>query len=143
MKVFCDTNVIVAAFRDNHPHHQAARPVLERIAQGKDEGFIAAHSLAEIYAVLTRMPSPASPSVTWQLISGNILNSFTIVTLTAREYADVLQFSSEEGVEGGRIYDALLLKAAAKSEATRVLTFNVSHFQSLASEALRSKIVAP
>lgn len=56
MKVFCDTNVLVAAFLHGHPHHQSARPVVERVKAGQDQGFVATHSLAEIYAVLTRLP---------------------------------------------------------------------------------------
>jgi hypothetical protein len=30
--------------------------VVERVKAGQDEGFVAAHSLAEAYAVLTRLP---------------------------------------------------------------------------------------
>lgn len=56
MKVFCDTNVLVAAFLQGHPQHSAARPVLERVKGGHDQGFVATHSLAEVYAVLTRLP---------------------------------------------------------------------------------------
>ena len=33
MKVFCDTNVLVAAFLQSHLHHHSARPVLERVIQ--------------------------------------------------------------------------------------------------------------
>jgi predicted nucleic acid-binding protein len=143
VKVFCDTNVVVAAFRLEHPHHNAARPVLERIQNGKDEGFIAAHSLAEIYSVLTRMPSPAPPLVVWQMLSTNVIKSFNVITLTATEYAETLETAALEGIDGGKTYDALLLKAAEKSGATRILTFNVAHFQALAPKALKMKITAP
>jgi predicted nucleic acid-binding protein len=143
MKIFCDTNVLIAAFRSSHPHHNAARPVLEKIIQGKDEGYVAAHTLAEVYAVLTRMPSPLTPSVAWQLIEENVMSHFQITTLTANEYADVLEAASKSGIEGGKTYDALLLKAAEKSGATRILTFNVAHFQSIAPAHLTSKITAP
>ena len=70
MKVFCDTNVLVAAFLRGHPHHNAARPVVERVEVGQDDGSVAAHSLAEAYAVLTRLPgrSQVAPGMAWQLI---------------------------------------------------------------------------
>lgn len=143
MKVFCDTNVLVAAFRAQHPHHNSARPVLDRIRSGKDEGFLAAHSLAEIYSVLTRIPSPIAPLIVWQMLSANVLKSFNIVSLTAAEYAETLESAALDGIDGGKTYDALLLKAAEKSGATRILTFNVAHFHALAPTALKSKIVAP
>jgi len=116
MKVFCDTNVLIAACIQSHPHHEESRPILERIKAGKDVGFVAAHSLAEAYAVLTRLPgeSRVSPSMAWQLINENVVKEFAVVTLTAKEYADALATASEDGVEGGKTYDALLLKAAAQ-----------------------------
>jgi predicted nucleic acid-binding protein len=29
MRVFCDTNILIAAFLEEHPQHHGARPVLE------------------------------------------------------------------------------------------------------------------
>jgi predicted nucleic acid-binding protein len=145
MKIFCDTNVLIAAFLQSHPHHSTARPVLERVKAGQDEGFVATHSLAEAYAVLTRLPADnqVAPTMAWQLISENVLKDFEIVGLTSREYADTLANAAANGVEGGRTYDALLLAAAAKSGAERIYTTNVRDFQSLASDDLRALIAAP
>ena len=145
MKVFCDTNVLVAAFLQGHSHHHAARPVVERINAGRDQGFIATHSLAEIYAVLTRLPggNQVPPTIAWRLISENVMKNFTVVSLTAREYAQTLQKAAADGIEGGKTYDALILAAATKSRAERIYTTNVSHFKSLADEQLQTRIVAP
>jgi predicted nucleic acid-binding protein len=145
MNVFCDTNVLVAAFVASHPQHNAARPVLERIKAGIDEGFVAAHSLAESYAVLTRLPgvNQVAPSVAWQLISENVVKNFTVISLSARDYARTLEDGSLVNVQGGKIYDALLITAAIKSGAARIYTFNVSHFQSLVPRNIGSQIVAP
>jgi predicted nucleic acid-binding protein len=145
MKIFCDTNVLIAAFLANHPQHNSARPVVTRVKAGQDEGFIAAHSLAEVYAVLTRLPgaNQVPPLVAWKLISENLLQDFSIVNLTAKEYANALEDAADKGIEGGKTYDALLLAAAAKVTADRIYTVNVRHFQSLAEPALRSHIVAP
>jgi len=145
MKVFCDINVLVAAFLQSHPHHNTARVVLERVNAGHDRGFVATHSLAESYAVLTRLPAgnQVSPTIAWQLISENVIKNFTLVTLTSKEYAETLQKAAADGTEGGKIYDALLLAAASKSGAERIYTMNVRHFQSLADERLRRRIVAP
>jgi predicted nucleic acid-binding protein len=145
MKVFCDTNVLVAAFVANHPHHSAARPVIERVKAGTDEGFIATHSIAETYSVLTRLPgsSQMPPSVAWQLITENVLGCFTAIPLSKSDYQKCIANAVSQNVVGGKIYDALLLAAAMKSGATRIYTFNVSHFQSLAQRNFPAQIVSP
>jgi predicted nucleic acid-binding protein len=145
MKVFCDTNVLVAAFLAQHPQHHAARPVLERIKAGSDEGWAATHSLAETYAVLTRLPCTnyVSPGTTLQLISENIIRNFSLIVLSATDYSKALERAAANGVEGGRIYDVLLPAAAAKSGAGRIYTFNLTHFQALANDDIRGRIVVP
>ena len=55
MKVFLDTNVLVASVIEQHEHHERAYAVLNRVQSGKDEGFVSAHGLAEVYAVLTKL----------------------------------------------------------------------------------------
>ena len=145
MKVFCDTSVLVAAFLQSHVHHSSARPVIERVKARRDDGFVAAHSLVETYAVLTRLPggNQVAGPVAWQLIAENVLKDFTVVSLSSKEYAETLASAAKNGVEGGKTYDALLLAAAAKSGAERIYTTNVRHFQSLADDQQRPRIVAP
>jgi len=145
MKVFCDTNVLIAAFLTNYPQHNAARPVLERIKARTDEGVAATHSLAETYAVLTRLPgaNQVAANVAWQLISANVIKNFSLIELSAKEYSKTLEQAAAKNLEGGKIYDALLLAAALKSGAERIYTFNVSHFQNIADVNLRARIVAP
>lgn len=145
MKVFCDTNVLVAASLAGHPQHNSARPVLERVRSGTDEGWVSTHSLAETYAVLTRLPgaNQVSPSVTWQLISENIIKNFSLVTLSAAEYSKTLERAAVGDIEGGKVYDALLLAAAIKSRSERLYTFNVVHFQSMADTEWQRRIVTP
>lgn len=106
---------------------------------------MAAHSRAEAYAVLTRLPgeSRVATTVAWQLIAENVVKDFSLIALTAREYSDTIAAASEDGIEGGRTYDALILKAAAKSGAEKIYTLDARDFQKLASEDLRPKIAAP
>jgi predicted nucleic acid-binding protein len=56
VKVFFDTSVLVAASEESHPHYRRAWPALRRVAGGKDLGFMSIHSIAELYAALTRLP---------------------------------------------------------------------------------------
>ncbi len=56
MKVLPDTSVMIASLRENHEHHERAFRWRERIVHGEISGVLAAHSLAETYSTLTRMP---------------------------------------------------------------------------------------
>jgi predicted nucleic acid-binding protein len=118
---------------------------LERIKARTDEGVAGRHSLAESYAVLTRLPggNRVAANVAWQLISENLLKHFSLIELSAQEYSKTLERAAADNVEGGKIYDALLLAAAVKSNAERIYTFNVAHFQSMADAETQKRIVAP
>ncbi|HWD19923.1 MAG TPA: PIN domain-containing protein [Verrucomicrobiae bacterium] len=145
MKAFLDTNVLVAAVIQIHESHHKAFAVLDRVQNGKDHGFVSAHSLAEIYSVLTRLPQNQrhSPEQALLSIEENVLKYFKIVSLSGMDYAALLREAAVAGVAGGTIYDAVLLKAAEKSGAEKIYTFNVRHFQSIAPEKLFPLILAP
>ena len=53
MKLFLDTSVLIAAVIQKHAAHERSWTVLDRVQNGKDEGFVSAHSLAELHANLT------------------------------------------------------------------------------------------
>jgi predicted nucleic acid-binding protein len=54
---YFDTSVLVSAALKAHPHNARALPVLEELLSRKYRGIISAHSLAEVYSVLTRTHS--------------------------------------------------------------------------------------
>ena len=87
MKVFFDTSVLVAAVIAQHSDHMRSFALLERIQNGKDEGFISAHSLAELYAILTKIPAPwrHSPAQALLSIEENILKYFKITSLSGHD----------------------------------------------------------
>ena len=75
----------------------------------------AAHSLAEVYAVMTALPvRPTIPLDQALLFLEQIHETVTIVALRENEYLKNIRAASEPGIAGGRIYDALLLAAARK-----------------------------
>ena len=145
MKVCCDSNVLIAAFLRQHVFHERARRVLERVRSGVDHGIISAHSVAEVYAVLTRLPGkdrvPALAAQ--QLLETNVGAVFETVALTAREYHSLVKRLAAAGVVGGVIYDALVLTAAHKAGADRLYTFNTRHFAVLNSPELTLMIEEP
>jgi predicted nucleic acid-binding protein len=144
MKVFLDTNVLVAASVADHEHHARALPVVRAIHEGKAEGFVSAHSLLETHAILTRLPRvPRISSMqASMLIADNILKYFSVVALTGREYSDLSVKLGQNNVVGGKAYDVLHLTCAEKSRAERIYTFNLREFTQLAAH-LADKITAP
>jgi hypothetical protein len=69
----------------------------------------AAHSLAEVYSTLTRMPGKHRISGEQaMLFIGSIRERLAIISLTGNEYGYALQASSARGIVGGGIYDAML-----------------------------------
>ena len=145
MKVFLDTSVLVASVVQKHESHARAHAVLDRVQNGEDEGFVSAHSLAEMYAVLTKSPLPFrhSPEQALLSIEENVLKHFKIMGLTASDYTVLIREAALSGIQGGTIYDALLLHCAAKTGAEKVLTLNLKHFQTIAPGNIRSQISAP
>ena len=144
MRLFLDTNVLVAAFVEEHEHHTRALPLVNSVHRGAAQGFVSAHSLLEVYAVLTRLPRTPRlmPLQAATLVQENIVKHFSVLALTAREYGELIAELGRTGAFGGQSYDALHLACARKSGAERILTFNVRHFAELAPE-LSSKITAP
>jgi predicted nucleic acid-binding protein len=145
LKVFLDTNVLVASVLNEHDFHSIAFPVLERVQNETDNGFISAHSLAEMYAVLTRLPAPLrhSPEQALLNIEENVIPYFKIIALTAHDYVVLLREAALVGVQGGTVHDAVLLKAAIKSDVEQIFTFNKKHFEALAPEEIRPRIFSP
>jgi predicted nucleic acid-binding protein len=90
---------------------------------------LAAHSLAETYAVLTRLPHPfrLSEQDACELLERNFLKT-QVVTLTARQYWAAIRFCRNEKISGGQIYDSLIAAAAIKGKAGTLLTWNREHF---------------
>lgn len=142
MKVLLDTSVLVAALVEPHPEHLRAFPWFSK---GKsNELVISSHSIAELYAVLSTLPvSPRiSPGLAWRLIHESVEPRVSIVPLSSSDYLATIKHMSDMGLSGGAVYDALIVKAAQKSGADRIVTFNMNDFKRVWPEAA-DRIVAP
>jgi predicted nucleic acid-binding protein len=143
--IFFDTTVLVAASEQSHPHYAQARPALLRVAAGRDQGFMGLHSIAEVFATLTRLPVQPRihPIEAARILAENILPHFEVVSLGKKEYLEAMSTLASGGWIGAKIYDALLLRCAARCSAERIFTFNLGDFRQLAPAGLQSKICAP
>jgi predicted nucleic acid-binding protein len=139
-----DSSVLVAAMVEAHPDHGRCLPWLQKSAARSLSLLVAAHSLAETFAVLTRLPlrpriAPATAEV---LLRENVLGRSFVVALSAADYRAVLARQAGLGLSGGAIYDALIARAAQKAKAERVVTLNRSDFLRVWPEGAE-RILAP
>ena len=134
MKVYLDTNVLVAASVQEHPHHLQSFDLVKAVKEGTFEGCISTHGLAEFYSVLTRAPlTPrVHPAEAGRFLDDNIVPHFELIALAAEDYKDVLRSCAKAGLIGGVVFDALHVHGARKAACDRIYTFNVKDFRSLA-----------
>ena len=131
MRVLLDTSVLVAAMIESHPAHKQAFPWLQHVIDGTNTGLVAAHSIVELYAILTTLPIQPRipPSVAQRLIHENVINVCKVISLSDKDYASILEHLSESGIIGGVTYDALIMYSALKSDAERLVTLNDKDFR--------------
>jgi hypothetical protein len=93
---------------------------------------VSGYSLAELYAVLTRLPrSPrVSAAEALRLIQENVA-PLTIVTLSAQDYCKLIEELAQAGVVGGAVYDAVIAKAGQLAKVDFLVTLNVTHFENV------------
>jgi predicted nucleic acid-binding protein len=115
-----------------HEHHERAASALNERLDKRQTMVIPAPSLIESYAVLTRLPPPhrLSPSDARDVLDANFARGRSIIALDGSEYADLLRWAPDAPVVGGRAYDAVVARCAAKGRVSALLTFNDKHFNS-------------
>ena len=144
MRILFDTSVLVAAIVEVHPEHNKAFPWLKRAISGEIEIFVSCHTLAEVYAVLTRIPlkPKISPGLASRFIRENILSKAYLIELTGEEYIEVILEMGNLDLSGGVIYDALIAMAGRKAKVNKLLTFNSRDFLRVWPEG-KDKIITP
>ena len=144
MKVFCDTSVLVASALASHTHHPEAKAALARIRASQDAGFASAHTLAETFSVLSRMPTKPKldPEAVLDILETDFIPHLSFVALLATDYPVAIRDLVGRGLGGGRIYDLLHLRVAARLAPDRIYTFNETEWKTLAPE-LAALICAP
>jgi len=92
MNVFFDTSVLVAASVEQHPHYPQAYAAVRCALEARHKTYVGLHSLAELFAVLTRLPiQPAiHPAEAVRIVEENILPHFEPIALEAADYRAAL-----------------------------------------------------
>ena len=130
MKAFFDTSVLVPVFYGDHERHDSSIAAFKRY--NKKQAACGTHSLAEVYASLTRMPGRHRISSEQAMLFVTTLRErLTIIALTEEEYFRCLEANAALGVVGGTIYDAILAQCALKAKAEAIYSWNIRHYQLL------------
>jgi len=142
VRTLFDTSALVAVLIQIHPAHDRVMSWLRQAKIGTR--LIAAHSLAELYSILTTYPirPRISPAAAQQMIDQSILSTFEIVQLSGVDYTTVIAYLARQGITGGATYDALILSAAVKAGADQIVTLNERHFRRIRPD-LAENIIAP
>jgi len=141
IEAFFDTSVLIAASDATDTRHLSSRSLLA--AATPAIAACGAHTLAEVYAVLSRLPGGkrVRPQFAGLLVE-QIVSRMTVVPLSAEEYAATLATAAQMDLAGGIVFDALLLACARKVNAQRIYTWNEKHFRHVAPD-LADRIVRP
>ena len=133
MKIFFDSSSLIASFIEAHPKHEFALSWLKKAKNKSIDASLSAHSLLEIYNVLTSAPfkPKISPQLAKELISTNIRKYFKIASLSSKEYFTLIDFLSSNDFKGGIVYDALIFKCAQNLKVDKLITLNAKDFARL------------
>jgi predicted nucleic acid-binding protein len=125
-----DTSCLAAAVCAWHEHHEATRKEIARRQARGEVLVLAAHSLAEAYSVLTRLPEPhrLRPEDALAVLEAN-WSETRLVALGGSEYRGLLRRCRDSDIGGGGVYDAVIAACARKGRVATLLTWDVSGFE--------------
>jgi predicted nucleic acid-binding protein len=138
--VFLDTSVLLAGLVHFGPQSAPAQQIMHHVAEGTlDSPGTAWHCCLECYSVSTRLP-PAyrlAPEVAAALLQSEVLDRLVIGDLPAGDRAEFLKAAAQEGIAGGRIYDAHIAEVARAAGAPVIVTDNRRHFMAALRHGIR------
>jgi predicted nucleic acid-binding protein len=138
---FFDTSVLIAASDEVDPRHSKCHALLASATHAT--AACGAHTLAEVYAVLSRIPGGkrVRPELAGVFVD-QIVARMTVVPLTRDEYVATLKSAAAMGLSGGTAFDALLIACARKISAESIYTLNVRRLRLVAPD-LAGQIKTP
>ena len=103
----------------------------------------AAHSLAELYSTLTRIPAPyrASPEEAMLCVK-SIASHLRLINLDGPATLAAIRTAATQQIAGGTIYDSLIATCALQSAAERIYSWNIRHFERLG-PAVAQRLTTP
>ena len=131
MSVFLDTSVLLAGLIDVGPQSAPAHSLLHGVAEKTiTPAATAWHCCLEFYSVSTRLPAEyrLAPADAAQLVEEEIFARMLVHDLPSGERLPLLRAAAQDGIGGGRIYDAHIAEVARAAKAAVIVTDNRRHF---------------
>ena len=128
MRTFVDTNIVLYAYDQHEPEKGAiARAILSDLWRTR-EGLISSQVLQELYVNLTRKLRIVIPRSKARALVGRY-GRWPVYTITT---GDVLEAADLEGRHALSFWDALIIVAAARSGAERIVSEDLQHGRTIA-----------
>ncbi len=127
-RVFVDSNILIYAHdADAGTRHEKAADLLRQLWQ-KRNGILSTQVLQEFYVNVTRkIPKPLPKAA-----AREIIRNYTLWIVETIDGADVVRASEIEEQDRVNFWDALIMVAAAKAGASRILSEDLQAGQSIA-----------
>ena len=140
MSVFLDTSVLVAGLIDFGPQSEPAHSLLDAVAERRlGRASTGWHCCLEFYSVSTRLPAEfrLTPADAARLVEQEILARMAVHDLPSHPRRAFVRSLAQDGIVGGRVYDAHIADVARAAAATVIVTDNRKHFVSALRHGLR------
>jgi predicted nucleic acid-binding protein len=131
MTVFLDTSVLVAGLIDFGPPSAPSQAVMHAVAERTIASAITSwHCCLEFYSVATRLPPEfrLSAADASRLLLEEVFGRLSVSDLPPGERSGLLRAAVQDGIAGGRIYDAHIAEVARAAGASVIVTDNRRHF---------------
>ena len=131
VSVFLDSSVLVAGLIDFGTQSAPAQAILHAVAERQVAAAGTAwHCCLEFFSVSTRLPAEyrLTSSDAAHLVEQEVFGRMVVVELPAADRLTMLKAAAQEGMTGGRIYDAHIAHVARAAGAAVVVTDNRRHF---------------
>lgn len=128
---FLDTSVLLGGLLDFGPQSGPAQSVMHAVAENSFAAAATAwHCCLEFYSVATRLPPEyrLSPSDAVQLLHQEVFARMTVHDLPSSDRMRLFEAAAQDGIAGGRIYDAHIAEVARAAGAQVIVTDNRRHF---------------
>lgn len=137
---FFDTSILVGGIIELNGPQAPAQKAMAAVAAGDFGSPLTAwHCCLEFYSVATRLPHEfrVSPADAWLLVQEEIMDRFAVHALPRNRRESFLRTASQDGIVGGRLYDAHIAEIARTAGADIVVTENRRHFTQLLRHGIR------
>jgi predicted nucleic acid-binding protein len=140
LNVFLDTSVLLAGLIDFGPQSGPAQTIMHAVAEKRITApGTAWHCCLELFSVATRLPPEfrLSAANVVQLVEEEIFARMAVHDLPSGDRSVLLRAAAQDGIAGGRIYDAHIAEVARAAGAAVIVTDNRRHFLAALRHGLR------